>query len=138
MTVKGGSATRAGVMILPAVACMVPASIVASQLITRTGSYRWAIWSGWVMTTVACALLTIFKLNTSVAVRAVIGSLFGLGGGFVILAVSAGIQAMTREDDSAMAACMYGKIKFAPSMITSATDSFQHSSVAWVFPLEFK
>jgi MFS family permease len=108
MSVRASSSTRAGVDILPGLVLMVPGSIVVAALTTRFGRWRWAIWSGWVITILGMGLLLILDLHTSYAVLAVILAVFGIGSGMVLTSVNVGIQAISKVEDCAMAASMYG------------------------------
>lgn len=108
MSVRGSSPTRAGVDIFPALFLMVPGSIVVAGLTTRLGRFRWAIWIGWAITTVGCGLLMLLDLHTKYAVLAVTLAVFGIGSGMVLTSVNVGIQAISKVEDCAMAASMYG------------------------------
>jgi MFS family permease len=108
MSVRGSSSTRAGVDIVPGLVLMVPGSIIVAGITTRLGRWRWAIWSGWALTTLGVGLLLLLDLHTSYAVLAVILALFGIGSGMVLTSVNVGIQAISKVEDCAMAASMYG------------------------------
>lgn len=98
----------AGVNVLPAVCLLVPGSIIVSLLTARFGRFRWAIWTGWSITTFACGLMILFNIHTHTAVLRVVTAIFGIGTGMVLTGVNVGIQAISKEEDSAMAASMYG------------------------------
>lgn len=108
MSVRASSPTRAGIDMLPGLALIVPGSIVVAALTTRLGRWRWAIWSGWVITILGTGLLLVLDLHTSYTVLAVILAVFGIGSGMVLTSVNVGIQAISRVEDCAMAASMYG------------------------------
>lgn len=108
MSVRGSSPTRAGIDLFPAVCFLVPGSIVVAALTTRLGRFRWAIWLGWSVTTLACGLFIIFDIHTKLVVIAVALAVFGIGSGMVLTSVNVGIQAISKVEDSAMAASMYG------------------------------
>lgn len=108
MSVLGLTSVQAGVGILPAVCLMIPTAAVVALLVTRCGQFQWAIWSGLVITTVACGLFVILGTHTSSAIFAFIMALFGIGNGMVLTSVNVGIQAMAVDDDPALAASMYG------------------------------
>jgi MFS family permease len=107
MSVSGKSATQAGIDLLPASAFLVPGSIIVSILTTRLGRFRWAIWSGWAVTILACGLMMLYNLHTRLAVYSVIMAIFGLGSGMVLTSTNVGIQAISKEEDAGMAGCMY-------------------------------
>jgi MFS family permease len=99
---------NASVGLLPAVVFVLPGSVVVSSLITRFGRYRWAIWVGWVFTTIGCGLLILLDENTVTAVHATALSVLGLGLGMVLSALNFASQAsVTDTKDSGRAAAMY-------------------------------
>lgn len=108
MSVRGGSPIRAGINLFPAVCLLIPGSIVVSVLTTRLGRFRWAIWTGWVVTTIGCGLMIIIDIRTKPVVVAVVLAVFGIGTGMVLTSVNVGIQAISEPEDCAMAASMYG------------------------------
>lgn len=87
---------------------LVPGSIIVSVITSRLGKFRWAIWGGWAVTTLASGLLLLFGIHTSNAVLYVILAVFGIGTGMVLTSVNVGIQAISRPEDCSMAASMYG------------------------------
>ncbi|KAJ4339299.1 hypothetical protein N0V95_007822 [Ascochyta clinopodiicola] len=108
MSVRGQSPTHAGVDLFPAVCFVVPGSIAVAVLTTRLGRFRWAIWLGWAVTTVSYGMFIIFDIHTRMVVIAVALALFGIGSGMVLTSVNVGIQAISKVEDCAMAASMYG------------------------------
>jgi hypothetical protein len=111
MSVRGASSIKAGVDVLPAVCLMVPGSIVVSILTTRLGRFRWAIWGGWAITTLACGLQLLFDIYSRSAITLVVFAIFGVGMGMVLTSLNVGIQAISRSEDSAMAASVYGFLR---------------------------
>lgn len=108
MSVRGKSSTDAGKDTLPALCLLIPGSIVVSILTSRLGRFRWAIWGGWFITTLTCGLLLLYGINTSIIVVYIILAVFGIGTGMVLTSVNVGIQAISKPEDCAMAASMYG------------------------------
>jgi hypothetical protein len=108
MSVRGASPVRAGIDLFPAVCLLVPGSVVVAVLTSRLGRFRWAIWLGWGITTVACGLFIVFDLHTRKAVFAVALAVFGIGNGMILTGVNVATQAISKVEDRAMAACMYG------------------------------
>ncbi len=86
---------------------LLPGSIVTSLITTRTGSYRWSIWSGWAITVVACGLLLLLDQEIETAAWAGILAVFGIGNGMLLTGVNVGIQAASRFEDAGRAAAMY-------------------------------
>jgi MFS family permease len=107
MAVKFKSPIAAGVALLPSLCTILPASAVISQLITRLGRFRWAIWAGWFIATLGTGLVTLIDVNTKTVVWAAAQVVFGLGNGMVLSSVNFGIQAIVRTEDCGRAACMY-------------------------------
>jgi MFS family permease len=107
MAVKFKSPTAAGVALFPFMCAFLPGSAIVSQLITRLGRFRWAIWAGWFVATLGIGLLILIDLNTKTAVWAGVQVLFGLGSGMIVSSVNFGIQAIVRTEDCGRAACMY-------------------------------
>lgn len=108
MAVRFTSPTTAGINLIPALALLVPGSIVVAALTTRLGRFRWAIWVGWTVTIVGTGLFFLLDKHTKTAVWAVILAVFGIGSGMVLTSVNVGVQAIAKVEDSAMAASMYG------------------------------
>jgi fucose permease len=108
MSVRGKPSTDAGRDLLPALCLLIPGSIMVSIMTSRLGRFRWAIWVGWLVTTVACGLQLLFGVSTSSGVLYVVLAVLGVGTGMVLTSVNVGIQAISKPEDCAMAASMYG------------------------------
>lgn len=107
MSVRFADATQSGINIFPVTCLLLPGSILVSYLTSRLGRFRWAIWTGWVITVVGCGLLVLLDQDTSIPLWAGILSLFGVGNGMVLTSVNVGIQAISRLEDCGRAASMY-------------------------------
>ncbi len=99
--------TRSGVDIFPVTCLLLPGSIVTSLITTRTGNYRWSIWSGWAITTVGCGLLLLFGEDTETPAWAGILAVFGVGNGMLLTGINVGVQAASCVEDAGRAAAMY-------------------------------
>lgn len=64
--VKGYSFVTTGIALFPATFTAAPVGIITGLLITKSGSYRWAIWSGWATTTLGIAILVLLDVDTAV------------------------------------------------------------------------
>lgn len=106
-SVKLASATRAGVNDMAALAFTLPASIVVSQMITRLGTFRWAIWIGWFLTTISAGMLIRWDQNTSKAYWASSLAILGIGMGMVLQSLNFAVQAAVSSKDSGRAAALY-------------------------------
>lgn len=97
----------------PAVCLLVPGSVVVAILISRLAHFRWAVWLGWGVTVVACGVFTLFDERTEKAVFALALAVFSVGNGMVLTSVNVATQAIAaqtiaKEEDRAIAACIYG------------------------------
>lgn len=63
--VKGETPVLAGISLFPATFTVAPAATVTGIVISKTGRYRWAIWSGWVLTTLGLGILNLLDVNTT-------------------------------------------------------------------------
>jgi len=86
---------------------LLPGSIVISAIVSRIGRFRWAIWTGWIISCVGCGLFELFDEGTPTPVWAVILAVFGVGQGMLLTSINVGIQAISRVEDAGRAAAMY-------------------------------
>lgn len=107
MAARAYSPLRTGVGLLPVMLTLVPASIVAGALITRTGSYRAPIWAGWAAVAVGCGLTTLWDARTPTAAWAASLVVLGLGHGAVLNAQNFAAQAISPPGREAAAASAY-------------------------------
>lgn len=108
MSVRGKSSTEAGMDIIPALCLMVPGSIIVAILSSRLGRFRWAVWGGCLLTTLACCLLVLISIHTKMAMFYAILAILGIGLGIVLTSVNISVQAISQPKNCAMAASMYG------------------------------
>jgi EmrB/QacA subfamily drug resistance transporter len=83
-TVQGASATNSGLLLLPMMAGMLVTSIVAGQLITRTGRYKAFPVIGGVVLVAGMFLLAQLDVNTSKTMSALYMVVLGVGMGFLM------------------------------------------------------
>ncbi|KAK8127621.1 hypothetical protein PG984_008729 [Apiospora sp. TS-2023a] len=107
MAVRSTTPTQSGINLLPISGCLVPGSIVVSILASRLGRFRWAVWSGLVLTVAGCFLLQKLDENTSTGLWVVIFAVFGVGNGMMLTSVNVAIQAISKTEDCGRAAAMY-------------------------------
>ncbi|KAL8651755.1 MAG: hypothetical protein Q9226_004560 [Calogaya cf. arnoldii] len=105
--VKGFSPIISGVALFPETFTVAPASIVIGILITVTGRYRWAIWSGWVLTVLGTGLLYLLDVDTSTVSWIFINLVGGLGMGMLFPSMAFAIQASQTNEDLAFAIAMF-------------------------------
>ncbi|KAF2144354.1 uncharacterized protein K452DRAFT_295815 [Aplosporella prunicola CBS 121167] len=96
-----------GVTLLPIILTMLPTSMIVGKLMTKSGRYRWAIWSGWAITCLGTGLLILLDNETKTYAWILIFIVVGLGHGLIIMSLNIAIQAMAETQDVAYAAAMY-------------------------------
>jgi MFS family permease len=111
LAVRQASPLHTGLDILPITLTLIPTSVVIGAIVTRVNSYRWAIWAGWAVTTLACGLTILWDTNTSTATWVIILMLLGFGHGFVLNAQNFATQAICLPHDEASAAAMYAFLR---------------------------
>lgn len=107
MACKLHSPVSAGAGLLPFAFMIVPVSGIAGKLITSSGRYRWAVWSGWLLTTLGSGLLVLLTPHTASVAWIFIFMCTGAGQGLLFPSHWAAIQPMVRSQDAAHAICMY-------------------------------
>ncbi len=83
-TVQGASATNSGLLLLPMMAGLLVTSLIAGQLITRTGRYKAYPVIGGVLMTVGMVLLALMGIHTSKLSTSLAMLVLGLGMGFLM------------------------------------------------------
>ena len=66
--VKEYSPVITGVSLFPATFTVCPSAMIVGIVITSTGHYRWAIWLGWLVSTIGLGLVCFIKVTTSIYV----------------------------------------------------------------------
>lgn len=64
--VKDYSPTFVGVAVFPQTFTIAPTTIVVGIVISKTGRFRWAIWTGWFLTVLGMGLLCLLDVSTAV------------------------------------------------------------------------
>ncbi|KAI4143188.1 MAG: hypothetical protein L6R39_004666 [Caloplaca ligustica] len=105
--VKGFSPIISGVALFPQTFTVAPACVVVGILITVTGRYRWAIWSGWVLTVVGTGLLYLLDVHISTVGWIFLNLVGGLGMGMLFPSMAFAIQASQKNEDLAFAVAMF-------------------------------
>ncbi|KAJ5612083.1 hypothetical protein N7510_005277 [Penicillium lagena] len=110
-SVKGASAMRSGVMVLPLVITEALSGIVTGAIIHRTGRYLELIWLGLALLTIGNGLY--IHLNTHSSLGEIIGYQIvgGIGSGFLFQTPIIAIQAMVSQDETATATATLGFIR---------------------------
>ena len=105
--VKGETPILAGISLFPATFTVAPAAVVTGFVITKTGRYRWAIWSGWVLTTFGTGILYLLDVNTTTVQWVFLNLVSGLGMGVLFPSMAFSIQAATTNKDLAFAVALF-------------------------------
>jgi hypothetical protein len=111
LSVKEDSPLTTGVSIFPTTCSLIPASVIVGIVVSRLNHVRWAIWSGWLVTTLGTGLMILWDVDTSKAAWAPILVVLGLGHGLVLNAQNFATQAIALPKDEAAAAAMYAFLR---------------------------
>ncbi|KAH7014036.1 major facilitator superfamily domain-containing protein [Macrophomina phaseolina] len=109
--VKGYSPVLAGVALFPQTFTVAPAAIAIGFAIAHTGRYRWALWSGWSLTTLGLGLIVYLDVDTSVPSWIFLNLAPGLGTGILFPTMSIAVQAASRACDQAAAVTMFAFLR---------------------------
>ncbi|WP_369202464.1 MDR family MFS transporter [Streptomyces sp. PU-14G] len=80
-TAEGVSATRTGLLFLPAMAGMAVATVVAGQVIGRTGRYKWFPVASTALAAGAAGLMSLASADTGIAMFSLLLAVMGIGVG---------------------------------------------------------
>ena len=105
--VKGESPILSGVSLFPQTFTVAPASVVVGILVSKTGRYRWAVWSGWVLTTAGLGVLYLLDVHTKTVSWIFLNLVSGLGTGMLFAGMAFAIQASSSNKDLAFAVAMF-------------------------------
>ncbi|KAI4135148.1 MAG: hypothetical protein LQ347_000909 [Umbilicaria vellea] len=105
--VKGQTPILAGVSLFPETFTVSPAALVTGIIVSKTGRYRWATWSGWVLTTVGTGILFLLDVNTPTVGWVFLNLVSGLGLGMLFTSMAQAIQASVANRDIAFAVAMF-------------------------------
>lgn len=105
--VKGYKPVIAGVALFPATFTVAPLSIITGIAITKSGHYRWSIWSGWAITTLGMGVLLLWKVDTSIPTWLFTELVSGIGLGILFPSLLYQIQAAAKPKDVGFAAAFF-------------------------------
>ena len=105
--VKDMSPILTGVSLFPETFTVAPAAMVTGIIITKTGRYRWAIWSGWVLTTLGSGILYLMDVDTTTVQWVFLNLVPGLGMGILFPSMTFAVQASQRNENLAFAVAMF-------------------------------
>ena len=86
-------------------------SIVVGIVCAKTGRYRWAIWTGWVLTTLGCGLLVLLKPGVSIPAWVFLNVPVAIGTGMIFPAMALAIQAAGRPQDAGHSVAFYSFLR---------------------------
>ena len=99
----GFSPVPAGLTSLPQSCTVVPCAAAVGLVATKTGKYRWAVWAGWLITTISCGLLCLYGTDTPKWEWVIINLMSGIGIGLLFSALSLALQASVPQEHVAYA-----------------------------------
>ncbi|CAF9931189.1 MAG: hypothetical protein HETSPECPRED_007822 [Heterodermia speciosa] len=105
--VKGETPILSGVSLFPQTFTVAPAAVIVGILVSKTGRYRWAVWTGWLLTTLGTALLYLLDVPTPTPSRILLNLVSGLGTGMLFAGMAFAIQASASNKDLAFAVAMF-------------------------------
>jgi MFS family permease len=105
--VKGFNTTITGVAVFPETFTVAPAAVIVGILIGKVGSFRWAVWSGWLISTLGLGILYLMDVHTTTVQWIFLNLVAGIGTGFLYPALQFSIQSACEDEDLASAVSMY-------------------------------
>ncbi|KAH8811393.1 major facilitator superfamily domain-containing protein [Xylogone sp. PMI_703] len=105
--VKDMSPIMSGVAVFPETFTVAPASVIVGILTSVTGKYRWALWSGWILTTVGMGILYLLDVHTSTVAWIFLNLVPGLGTGMLFAGMGIAIPAAANPKDMGHAVAFY-------------------------------
>ncbi|TVY13331.1 Efflux pump FUS6, partial [Lachnellula arida] len=91
--VKNLSPIMTGVAMFPETFTVAPASILVGIMISRTGKYMWALWTGWIFTVLGMGLLHFQDLHTPTPGWVFLNLVPGIGTGVLFAGIDIAIPA---------------------------------------------
>ena len=115
LAVRGYPATLTGVALFPETFTIAPISVAVGLAVSKTGRYRWSIWSGWCLTILGMSLLSQRMDAHTTTIGDFVGEnlVVGVGLGLLFASMNLAGQAAASERHVGFAAGMY---VFARSM----------------------
>ena len=104
---QGYGTTITGVAVFPETFTVAPAAIVAGTIISKVGSFRWALWSGFTITVSGLGIMYLLGPQTSIPVWIFINIVPGLGTGMLYPALQYAVQSSASDEDTASAVSMW-------------------------------
>jgi MFS family permease len=105
--VRGYNPIITGVAVLPQTLTVVPCAVAVGFIAARTGRYRWALWTGWILTTFGSGLLYLLGIDSNTTQCIFLMLVSGVGMGLLFPSMALAIQASAPQEDIAIAATMF-------------------------------
>lgn len=105
--VRLSSVLTTAIAVLPLTLTVAPASAVTGIVCSKRGSFRSAIWSGWLITVIGIGLFQLMRESSSVAVLVALTMFPSVGVGMPFPSMAFAVLAAAAERDAANAAGMY-------------------------------
>jgi hypothetical protein len=105
--VKGFNTTITGVAVFPETFTVAPAAVIIGIVIGKVGSFRWAVWSGWLISILGLGILYLMDVQTTTVQWIFLNLVAGVGTGFLYPALQFSIQSACKDEDLASAVSMY-------------------------------
>ncbi|CCU75244.1 unnamed protein product [Blumeria hordei] len=105
--VRGFSPVISGVGMFPETFTIAPVAAVVGVLVSITGKYQWALWSGWALTSIGFGLLYLEDAKTPNLIWIFLNIVPGLGMGILFTSMALAIPAACKPIDMAHAVAFF-------------------------------
>ncbi|KAK5109795.1 hypothetical protein LTR62_006528 [Meristemomyces frigidus] len=128
-SIKGASPIMSAIDLFPGTLTVAPTAIIVGLTTAKLGSYRWAIWSGWVLVTIGMATRVVLHVHTSVPAWVIVNLISGIGLGMLYPSLTLAIQAAIPNKDQAYGVSLFTFFRAAGQCIGIAAGGtiFQNS-----------
>ena len=105
--VQGYTTTITGVAVFPETFTVAPAAMAVGTLISKIGSFRWALWSGFTITVLGLGIMYLLAPGTNIPAWIFLNIVPGLGTGMLYPALQYAVQSSASDEDTASAVSMW-------------------------------
>ncbi|KIK56164.1 hypothetical protein GYMLUDRAFT_47377 [Collybiopsis luxurians FD-317 M1] len=98
----GYSPTRSGIFLIPLLVSLIFSAVTTGIWFSRTGKYRFIVYSGFGLLSIGCGCMTLFNAHTNRAVMVVLMIIAGLGSGATMQTTTVAAQASVARRDMAV------------------------------------
>lgn len=105
--VKGFNTIITGVAVFPETLTVAPASVIIGTAISKIGTYKWAVWLGWLVSILGLGILYLLDVNTTTVQWIFINIAAGVGTGILYPALQFAVQAPMSDEDLPSAVAMF-------------------------------